>query len=263
MKENGLSNIRSKYASLEKREPQHIQDAIKSRRLYNETRGTQFQSDTMVVRNRNIEAQPNAPQPESRRPSQNTMGLFRTSSGGRSGGKSYSSFFDRMLKDAQTGGDPSANRQKGGSSSWVKGMSSSVSSDKRDALERQLKRVAQLELASKQSSMAPLQSEVQTVQTVPAQQPAAASPLQPLGSQIPGIISEQQAAQQVHDTVQEPLIDSRAVRAALAQPVNRALFSSIRGRIGNLVMHDLPADVTSELRQIARELDQLNSSTNS
>lgn len=262
MKENGLSSIRSKYASLEKREPQHIQDAIKSRRLYNETRGTQFQSDTMVVRNRNVEAQPNAPQPAARRAPQSTMGIFSSSSsGGRSGGKSYSSFFDRMLKDAQSGGDPSANRQKAGSSSWVKGMSNSasLSSDKRDALERQLKRVAQMELASKQPGMAPLQGEVQTVQSVPSQEPAAAEPLQPFGAQIPDIISEQPA----HAAVQEPLMDVRAVRAALAQPANRALFSSIRGRIGNLIMHDLPADVTGELRQIARELDQLNSSTNS
>jgi hypothetical protein len=263
---DSATNTKSKFGSWRQSDPKHIADEIKSRRLYNETRGTKFESDTVVVKNKHVASSIDPQDP--RQTTQSTMGLFGSSTSRGSSAKS-SSFFKRLVDDAESGRNPyAANGSNGaaGSSSWVKGMSSDVSPDKRASLEKHLKWMAKFENNPQQQNpqampsnqmMSPQQPVMQMSQGFPVAQMLpvqsscqTVSPMQPMGQVIDNLVSTQQAA---------PQASSEALIQALSQPANKEIFKTMKNRIAALLLHDLPPEVTAELRQIARELDQLNS----
>jgi hypothetical protein len=249
MREND-TNRKSKFGSWSDSNPRHIAEELKSRKLYNETRGTKFESDTRIVKQTESRASRAAPEPV--RGSQGSMGLFGNSSRRSSGG---SNFFEKLMRDAQSNNGSAPQAGKPNTSSWMKGMSSNVPQDKRGALERQLKWMATLE-AGASPQQAPTQQMhfqqppgQQPAQQMMPVQPAPAQAMPPMGEVFGMIAAAPQSA---------PPTDTGALRAALAQPANRELFTNIRNRIATLLLHELPPDVTADLRQIARELEQLN-----
>jgi hypothetical protein len=256
--------------------PAHIAEELKSRKLYNETRGTQFASDTVVVRNRPTQSGREAVQePQSdnlsrvltnggqkKSGSQNTMGMLSGSSSktSRSGG---GGIFEKLMRDAQT--DPSApSSSPKGTSAWMKGMNSNIPADKRGALERQLKWMAKVESGAPSSDSQPhptqqLHLAQPQQQYAPPQQTQGGNfgqPMSPMGQLVNGILSDPVQA------VAAPAANNDTLKASMILPANRDIFNSVRLRIANLLLNDLPPQVTSELRQMAKELEQLNSSIN-
>jgi len=156
------------------------------------------------------------------------------------------------MKDANSGA--SMNGQNGGqglpgASSWVKGMSSSVPSEKRASIERHLKWMAKMENGQQHLNMAST-APVTQVSAQPIQ------PMAPIGQVVESIVPNSTGSK-------EPTLSaSDAVKAALSQPGNMEVFNAIKTEIGSLLLYDLPPEVTSKLRQIGKQLDQLNSSVN-
>jgi hypothetical protein len=265
MREN-TNNTRSKFSSWRNTDPKHIADEIKSRRLYNENRGTKFDSDTVVVKNRHEDCGCAQNPSEPKHMAQSTMGLFGSSSSKGGNGKSSSSFFKRLVEDAENGRNPYGSSGTGGqagSSSWVKGMSSAVPEGKRASLEKHLKWMAKFEGNGQQTAQqaAPVQAMVppqQQVQQMPSVFPvsqmmpvqSSAQPMQPMGQVIDNLVTNQMTSQQV---------GMEGLQNAISQPVSGEVFKTMKNRVAALLLHDLPPDVTAELRQIARELDQMNS----
>jgi hypothetical protein len=238
--------------------PDHIASELKSRRLYGETRGTKFETDTLVVRKNITEAQGyttsssshigTTPQPEQSRGMQMSLfgsgsskGLSRSSSNGGNKG-SYSGFFEKMAREAESAKKAADSGQPlpatgGSTSSWVKGMSSAVPSDKRAALERHLRRVQEMASSCQAAGVSPLQT---------------AQPQTFSQTHVPQAMS---APMEVANEL--PSAPAQAAEAVASVGLNRELFLSVRNRIGGLLLHELPPEVTSELRQIGKELEQL------
>ena len=249
MTRNSYQNIKSKYGSWSNSNPRHIEDELKSRRLYNETRGTQFKSETVVVKNRERETASDYVHSQSTEPakkpsSQCTMGLFSSSMSGSGGGKGGGSarMFERLMKDAESGANPYAhsNGNSSSASSWTKGISNNIPCDKKASIERHLKWMSKLESDKQQQHLAP------------AQQPQAVGELHP-GVNAPEALSLPQPEEPSNFAV------DNSMKELLSKPENMNLFNSIRNRIGNLLLYDLPVEVTAELRQLGKDLEQLNS----
>lgn len=252
------SNNRSKVNSW-RSNPDYIASELKSRRLYGETRGTKFESDTLVVRKNIQEAQSYATSssshlgsssaPSEQRGMQMSLfgsgsskGLSRSTNGGGSRG-SYSGFFEKMARDAEASKHAESTSQPvqstgGSTSSWTKGMSSAVPEDKRAALERHLRRVQEMANGCQAAGVSPLQTA--QPQTFSQPQTAAVAAL-PLNSDMPTVFP------------------SASVSSGPVE-INKELFLSVRNRIGGLLLHELPPEVTAELRQIGKELGDLAAS---
>ena len=252
------SNNRSKVNSW-RSNPDHIASELKSRRLYGETRGTKFESDTLVVRKNIQEAQSYATSSSSHlgsssAPSEqkgmqmslfgsgSSKGLSRSTNGGGSRG-SYSGFFEKMARDAEAAKRADASGQPvqstgGSTSSWTKGMSSAVPDDKRAALERHLRRVQEMANSCQAAGVSPLQTAQPQTFAQPQIAEAAALPLNP---DLPTV------------STPEPV-------APDSTTLNKEMFLSVRNRIGGLLLHELPPEVTAELRQIGKELGDLAAS---
>jgi hypothetical protein len=266
MRENA-NNTRSKFSSWKNTDPKHIADEIKSRRLYNENRGTRFDSDTVVVKNKHGDCGCAQDPSEPKHMAQSTMGLFGSSSSKGGNGKSSSSFFKRLVEDAEAGRNPYGSNGAGGqsgSSSWVKGMSSEVPADKRASLEKHLKWMAKFEGNGQQGVQQQAPAQVMVPPPQPLQQMPSVFPIsqmmpvqssslsmQPMGQVIDNIVSNQQAP---------AALSREGLQNPISQPASGEVFRAMKNRVAALLLHDLPPEVTAELRQIARELDQLNSS---
>jgi hypothetical protein len=282
-----MRDNRSKY-NWKSSDPKDISDGLKSRRLYGETRGTQFKTETKIVRQNPSDGDCGcAPASheslsrsmssgDSKRGSQSTMGLFGSPSSKGSRAFGGSGIFEKLMREAQT--DPSAQTSKSSNpASWMRGVNSNVSEDKRGALERQLKRVAQLEMASKQShlsaippapmtSSAPVSQEINLQPQVPqyasppapapmhliqlaSSAPSSSSPLQPMGD----IAADLAAGQNASITTQN------ALNSMLLKPENREIFRSMRTVLGDVLLsYELPPEVTEKLRKMAKDLADLD-----
>jgi hypothetical protein len=265
MRDNSTSS-RSKFSSWGTDKAEHIASELKSRRLYNETRGTQFEGDTKIVRDREGQTEaPSAPAGNTSRnmgksSPQSTMGLLSSSRGTRSLGGS--NFFEKLARDAQT--DPGAQQaqSKGSTSSWLRGMGGNVPQDKRGALERQLKWMAKLEAGTPPAATHPSQ-QMHLMQNPQPSTPTHLQAADPGGQELSPMPPMQDMIGTIADTPPQaqPLVND-SLKAALIQPANAALFASIRNRIGNLLLNELPPDVTAELRLIGKDLEDLNRRVN-
>ncbi|MFH0861401.1 MAG: hypothetical protein V1875_00080 [Candidatus Altiarchaeota archaeon] len=282
-----MRDNRSKY-SWKTSDPRDISDGLKSRKLYNETRGTKFQTETKIVRNdssggdcgclpsSNDSLGKAMSSGDGKRNAQSTMGLFGSSSSKGSRAFGGSGIFEKLMREAQT--DPGSQATKSSNpASWMRGVNSNVSDDKRGALERQLKRVAQLEAASKQSHLSAIPP-APMVSSAPVSQESNQAPAQPMypAPPSPAPMHLIQLAQSSANPPQllQPMGEIAASLASGLQPAssgfnpvgsmlskveNREIFMSMRTSLGEILLaHELPGDVAEKLRKMARDLSELD-----
>ncbi len=241
MRLNGSEDRRSKYSSWCRGDSDRVAAELRTRQMNAQKSGVDYGSETVVTRasrsnvcdvrqERNSEVlREGLEASKPKKSSQSTMGIFgNTSSSTRK--SSGNGFFDKILKDMDVNASSKQPAQK---KSWIKGVGDTVPQDKRASIERSLKWMEQ------------------RFDDKPVASPACSGPdalFEGNGKSFEGNGQAQVAETMV------------AVSECMSKAVQSDVFMSIRSRLGNLLLQDLPEGVTQELRQMGKELENLSTS---
>jgi|GEM_PF-5412993 len=216
MRVNGGIATRQRNTTWCRGNTERVAKEIRTRQLYAESRGINFESDTIVMK----ADKRKVCDPQAERESEMISDAFKKSAkrsrprssmssyGKKSKGGSASGFFQRVLSDINSRDSAS---QPAKPKKWAEGISEAVPKEKKTSIERSL---SWMEKNFEKDLSKPVESNAVPV--------------------------SEKAEPQMSDALKSDV------------------FRQIRQRVANMLLHDLPHEVTAELRTLGRELEQMS-----